>query len=333
MRRVAIIYNSHCPEGVYQEHEQEAGESIVADAERVRDILSRRGDRIACIPIRRSVRDFLRRLAAFRPDLVFNLCEEAMGDSRHEMSVCATLELLGLPYTGCGPLTLGMALDKGLTKQILRSENIPTPNYFVVTKSPPRALPRGMRYPLFVKPLREDASLGIDRRACVVNNAQLRARCRFVHRHYRQPALVEEYIEGRELNVSVLGNSRPMVLPISEIDMSSIPEGVPRVCDYRAKWFPGSEEYVQTVPRCPAPLAAAAVERVRRIALACYRLLRCRGYARVDIRLSRRGVPYVLEVNPNPSIGPDAGIVRSAAAAGSSYAALIRTIADLALRT
>jgi D-alanine-D-alanine ligase len=163
-----------------------------------------------------------------------------------------------------------------------------------------------------------------------MNRVELMERCEFVIRHYRQPALVEEFIEGRELNVSILGNEKPVALPISEIDMRSMPKGTARVCDYRAKWVPESEEYLQTVPRCPAPVGRAMERRVKEIALAAFRLLSCRGYARIDIRLSSRGIPYVLEVNPNPSIGPDAGIARSAAAAGISYPKLICRIADLA---
>ena len=330
--RMAIIYNSYYPEGISPPHERDAGESIVDDAKRVRDILTARGARVVCIPFRRSARDFMRRLLACKVDLVFNLCEEALGDSRNEMSVCALLDLVGLPRTGCGPLTLGISLDKALTKRLLISEGIPTPRYFTIEDGAHcTTLPYRMRYPLFVKPLREDASLGIDRRARVTNRAELAERCRFVIRHYRQPALVEEYIEGRELNVSIIGNRTLVPLPISEIDMRSIPQGAPRVCDYRAKWVPESEEYSQTVPRCPAPLEHAIERRIKKISLAAYRLMSCRGYARIDIRLNRRGVPYVLEVNPNPSIGLDAGIARSAAAAGISYPELICRIANLAL--
>ena len=331
-RRVAVIYNAFYPRDLHQEYEDAASESILTDVRRVRDILAKRGDHAFCIRFLRSAGNFFERLIASRPDLVFNLCEGAMGDSRHEMNVCSLLDLCGIPYTGCGPLTLGIALDKALTKKLLIADGIPTPPSFVCDGSPPRPLPRGMRYPLSVKPLREDASLGISRSAFVTDGAGLRERCRFITTQHRQPALVEAYIAGRELNVSLIGNRRPVVLPISEIDMSRIPEGRPRVCDYRAKWVPESEEYVTTVPLCPAPLTRATEKTVKETALACYHLLSCRGYARVDIRLSRTNVPFVLEVNPNPCIGPDAGVARSAAAAGISYPDLICRIADLALR-
>jgi len=330
-KNIAVIYNAYFPPELCAPEERDAGENIITDVRRVGSILRAGGDRVAFIPFRRSAAGFIARLRSFKPDCVFNLCEEAMGDSRNEMSVCALLELIGLKYTGCGPLTLGLSLDKALAKRLLASEKIPTPRYFTVDDDARCAPPPGIRYPLFVKPVREDASLGIDRRAMVANRSQLERRCRFVIENYRQPALVEEYIEGRELNISILGNEKPRALPVSEIDMRTIPEGAARICDFRAKWVPGSEEYAQTAPRCPAPLSRSMERLVTDTALSAYRLLSCRGYARVDIRLSKRGVPYVLEVNPNPCIGLDAGITRSAAAAGIPYPGLIRLIADLAL--
>jgi D-alanine-D-alanine ligase len=331
-RRVAIVYNAFHTPNPHGEPGDDTSESIIEDVLRIRDILMKRGYRVSCVPFLRSAGNFLKRLAASRPDLAFNLCEGALGDSRHEMNVCSLIHLSGIPHTGCGPLTLGIALDKALTKKLLTAEGIPTPPSFVCGENVPQTLPRGMRYPLFVKPLREDASLGISRNAFVKDRAGLKERCRYIAKRYRQPALVEAYIEGRELNVSIVGNRRPMALPISEIDMSRIPKGKPRVCDYRAKWAPESEEYAATVPVCPAPLPRATERMVKETALACYRLLSCRGYARVDIRLSRKNVPFVLEINPNPCIAPDSGIVRSAAAAGISYPKFIHRIADLALR-
>ncbi|MEJ2746176.1 MAG: ATP-grasp domain-containing protein [bacterium] len=308
VRRVSIVYNAFHPPKPQGELDDDTSESIIGDVLRVRDILMKRGYRVSCIPFLRSAVNFLKRLTASRPDLAFNLCEGAMGDSRHEMNVCSLIHLSGVPHTGCGPLTLGIALDKALTKKLLTAEGIPTPPSFVCDENVPRSLPDGMRYPLFVKPLREDASLGISRNAFVTDRSGLMERCRLITRRYRQPALVEAYIEGRELNVSIIGNRNPIALPISEIDMSQIPDGEPRVCDYRAKWLPESEEYVTTVPLCPAPLPRATERTVKETALACYRLLSCRGYARVDIRLSRKNVPFVLEPrgceNPKSSTKP-----------------------------
>lgn len=328
---IAVAYNAFHPRGGLPAAEREANESIVLDARGVRDALAARRRDAFLLPMRRSAGAFLRRLAAARPRLVFNLCEGARGESRYEMHACALLELLALPHTGCGPLAMGIALDKALAKALFAARGVPTPLHFVCDGEPPRALPAGMRYPLFVKPVREDASIGIGREAFVRDRRELGARCRHIRARYRQPALVERYVDGRELNVSILGGRKPRALPVSEIEMGRVPRGAPRICDYRAKWVPGSGEYASTVPRCPARLAGAAERRVKETALAAYRALSCDGYARVDIRLGRDGVPYVLEVNPNPCIARDAGLARSAAAAGMDYPDLVCRIADLAL--
>jgi D-alanine-D-alanine ligase len=332
-KRVAIVFDGLDDKGVCMSREYEAGESIIIDVRRVRGALIGRGDEVLYVRVLKSATCFLRRLHAARADLIFNLCEGAFNDSRKEMNICAMLELSGIPYTGCGPLALGVALNKGLAKKLLMGSGIPTPDFFVFDGNGNCAKPERMQYPLIVKPLREDASIGIDIGAYVTNDRELKRQSLFVIGQYRQPALVEQYIEGRELNVSVIGNEDPVTLPVSEIDMSHVPEGKPRICDYRAKWVNRSEEYVTTVPVCPAPLVKKVEREVKKTALAAYRLMGCRGYARVDIRLSSGNIPYVLEVNPNPCIGRDSGIVRSAAAAGLSYGDLVCKIADLALQS
>lgn len=327
---IAVVYNAWHPVGGPRGAEREADESVARDARAVRDALLARGRRAYLLPMRRSAAGCIRRLAASRPALVFNLCEGAMGESRYEMHACALFELLGIPHTGCGPLAIGLALDKALAKALFAAAAVPTPPYFLCAGGPAPPFPPGMRFPLFVKPAREDASIGIGPGSVVRDRRGLRARCAWIRERYRQPALVERYVEGREVNVSILGGRRPLVLPVSEIEMAAMPRGAPRICDYRAKWVPGSEEYARTVPRCPAPLARAEEARVKKAALAAYGALSCDGYARVDIRLARDGVPYVLEVNPNPCIAPDAGLARSAAAAGMAYPDLICRIADAA---
>jgi D-alanine-D-alanine ligase len=181
-----------------------------------------------------------------------------------------------------------------------------------------------------VKPLREDASLGIDNDALVKSQADLRRQAEKIHCLHRQPALVEEYVDGRELNVSILGNRDAEVLPISEIDFSTLPPGLPRICGYEAKWVEHSPEFGHTVPLCPASLPRKVERKVREVALRAYRLMDCRDYARVDIRLGRSGTPYVLEINANPDISPDAGMPRSAGVAGYDYTRMIGRIVNLA---
>lgn len=304
-------------------------ESVFSRLYAVRDALLKKGYSVQNLEAQGEIPLLAAQIAASGADLCFNLCEEFHGQTRLEMNFAAFLELLGLPFTGSPALVLGLSQDKGKTKSILAQQEIPTPAFRVCASG---AAPSagGLSYPLIVKPLCEDASLGIDNDALVWNETALRHRVQMILRIYAQPALVEEYIEGRELNVSIMGNGHPQVLPISEIDFSSLPPGAPKICGYAAKWVEGSIEFTHTVPVCPAALSRAEEKRVREIALKVYRLIDCRDYARVDMRLSPEGIPYVLEINANPDISPDAGMTRSAQAAGLGYEEFIGRIVEAA---
>jgi D-alanine-D-alanine ligase len=269
----------------------------------------------------------LEKIRSAKTDLVFNLCEEFLGQTRLEMNVAALLELLDIRFTGSSALVLGLSQDKGKTKSILAHGGIPTPAYCVWQPGKDRLL-SGLHFPLIIKPLLEDASLGIDNDAYIPDEKTLKQQVQRVHQGYGQ-VLVEEYIEGRELNVSILGNNKPQVLPISEIDFSSMPPGLPRICSYAAKWVENSREFSSTVPRCPTSLPSKVEEEVKRVSLEAYRIMDCRDYARVDIRLSAEGTPYVLEINANPDISPDAGMTRSAKTAGYTYPEFIARIVEI----
>jgi D-alanine-D-alanine ligase len=325
---VLILYSlpaSFSPDGIPDIIGQE---SIFFRLYAVQEALLSLGYSVQTLEARGELSTFLKKIRSARVDLIFNLCEEFLGRSRLEMNVAALLELLDIPFTGSSALALGLSQDKGKTKSLLAFHGIPTPAYSVWQPGMDEPL-SGLQFPLIIKPLREDASLGIDNDAFVLNEKNLKQRVQEIYQGYGQPALVEEYIEGRELNVSILGNEDPRVLPISEIDFSSMPPELPKICGYEAKWVESSQEYAHTVPRCPAPLSPRIEKKVKKVSLDSYRIMECRDYARVDIRLSPRGIPYVLEVNPNPDISPDAGMPRSAKIAGFSYAEFIGYIAEL----
>ena len=265
------------------------GESIdyLAEAEvldqvnAVQSSLEKLGFDHQLFPLKDDIEDLVRALKQYAPDVVVNLCEGFRGDSHLEMHVPAVLEILGIPYTGADPLALGLCQDKGLAKDVLRAHEVPTPNYQIMGEIDP--LRSNLNFPLFVKPLREDASIGISKRSFVRNIGELKVQVEYVNRVYRQPALIEEYIDGRELNVSILGNDDPLVLPISEIIFDFQSE--PKIVDYASKWLKESKEYAGTKPVCPANLDNETRMLVEKIALKAYRALRCRDYARVDIRL------------------------------------------------
>jgi D-alanine-D-alanine ligase len=275
------------------------------------------------------------RLIAFlkeeEPDVIFNLCESIGNQSIHEMHVAGLYELLGIPYTGSDALTLGLALNKARVKDILRANNLPTPRYQVI-KSPMKIiLNEDLRYPLIVKPSKEDSSVGISTDSVVENPSDLKKRVRYIIEQFDQPALVEEFIDGRELYVAILGNRKEIILPISEIDMSTLPKLYRRIITYNAKWVKGSEEYECTNGVCPAKIPQETETLLKEYALKAYRLTGCRDYARIDFRLSNDNEPYILEVNPNPDISDDAGFARSSRVYGYKFEELIEKIVDCAL--
>lgn len=261
-------------------------------------------------------------------DAVFNLSEGPLDCPQKEPHGAALLELLRLPYTGNGPVALSLCNDKALAKSLVAGAGIATPRHRLYD-APPRGK-SGLRFPVIVKPAREDGSSGINEDSVVDGDAALRRRVAHVLDAFRQEALAEEFVGGREFNVAVLGNGTPSdphrALPPGEL---AYDDPAWRVCSYESKWDPAHPAYDAIRPVVPARIPAGLRSRLQRAALACAARFGLRGYARVDFRLDGDGVPNVLEVNPNPDIAPDAGMARAAAASGLPYTALIAEILRL----
>ena len=266
-----------------------------------------------------------------KPDLIFNLVECVENESLQEMNIAGLYDLLKIPYTGASPLGLGIALNKPLVKQLLLHNGISTPRFQVFKVSEKIALHDDMKYPLIVKPSHEDASVGISDESVVYSLIDVKKRIRRVFEEFDQPALVEEYIEGRELNVAILGYKKPVVLPISEIDFSGLSSHMHKIVSYDAKWMHGTIAYEGTKGVCPAKLSPEKEAELKEIALQCFHIVGCRDYARIDFRLSAQGEPYVLEVNPNPDISDDAGFARSARTSGLTFTETVGKIVESAL--
>jgi len=275
------------------------------------------------------------RLGRRPPDLVFNLCESLAGDSRNEIVVPSLLDALGVPYTGSGPIALGLALRKEVAKELLRAAGVPVPASVVVVDAdgPAPAALASLRLPVIVKPTREDASVGVTRDAVVRDPASVLPRARALAAVLRQPVLVEEYVEGREVYVSLIGDGDELrALPMHEVDFSTMPPEFPRIVTYAAKWEPDSVEYRAT-PSVRAVLPDEARARVEEVARAAFRALGLRDYGRVDVRLEAGTLaPFVIDVNPNCDLSDGAGVSRAASFAGLSHTALIGAIVDSALR-
>lgn len=272
-------------------------------------------------------------ITSYRPDVIFNFVESVEGRANYEAYAAGLYELLGFNYTGNIPLCLGLCLNKARTKQLLQSGNIKTPGYYIAkynskfnTVIDPESF--NLKLPVILKLLNEDASIGISEFSVAGSMDEVNKRLAFLFKTYRQDVIIEEFINGREFNVSILGGE---VLPISEIIFSGLPKGLPKIVTYEGKWSPNSTYYKYTNPNCPAEIDDELRGRIETAARGAYEIMNCRDYARIDIRLSRSGVPYVIEVNPNPDLSQDAGFARASRAKGLSYPELLYSIASLAL--
>ncbi|HSQ77213.1 MAG TPA: ATP-grasp domain-containing protein [Bacteroidota bacterium] len=304
---------------------------VVEEMQDIKAALDSLGYKTTIVNVNSEVYRLIDYLRNDRPDIIFNLVECVENESLQEMNVAGLYDLLKIPYTGAGPLALGTALNKPRVKEILTYHGIRTPDYQVFRPQDRIVLKEGLAFPLIVKPSHEDGSVGISDLSIVYNPNDLRKRVRYIHTEFQQPALVEQYIIGRELNVAILGSVNPQVLPISEIDFTGMPDSMHKIVSYEAKWMHGTPSYEGTRGVCPAKLSARQEAAIKRTALTCFHLIGCRDYARVDFRLTPQGVPYVLEVNPNPDISDDAGFARSARVAGYTFPEAIGKIIESAL--
>jgi D-alanine-D-alanine ligase len=329
-KRVVVLYNVD-----YEDAGPETDPAWAARAEvghvatSVASALEESGYEAQLLPVDGDLSQLRSRLAEIEPDCAFNLCESLAGDARLESAVPLVLELSGVPFTGSPPEVLSFALRKDRVKQRLEAAGIPTPAGRVLTRATEGC---DLAYPLIVKPVREDGSVGIWRTSVVYNADELARAVGVLLTTFRQPCLVEQFIDGREFNVALLGHPTPRVLPLSEIDFGALPAEAPRIVSYDAKWTSGSADDLGTVPVMHPLLPNAVAARVRRVAAEAFRAVGVRDYGRVDVRLSAQGIPFVVDVNPNCDLAPQAGMARAAAAVGIDFGALMRLVVRYALR-
>jgi D-alanine-D-alanine ligase len=275
-------------------------------------------------------RSSLQKLADAKPDLVFNMSETFAGDDSKEAHVAAFLELMDLRYTGAPPQALFLAQDKTLSKKIFDFHGIKTPRFASSYKGRLDHID-DLDFPLIVKPAGEDGSVGIDAGAVVKSVKELMERISLIQEKFDCAALIEEYVEGREIYVGVIGNEKPQALPIIELDLSKLPKDMPRIAGQEVKWNKGSEAYEVTKSAGAQNLTEDLTRRLQETALQVYGGLKLRDYGRIDMRLTRDGRIYVIEANPNPWLAPEAELAMAAQLAGKSYVELIGQIVELAL--
>ena len=311
----------------------EAVQGVVESAEAIEAVLRCRGPvRVAGV---RTGPEVLAAVQEAGPRLVFNLVESLDGRSELEAASAFLLEVLGVPYTGSGPLALALCQHKPLAKAALRGLGLPTAAWCVLTEGQSAADQRRelgpLRFPCIVKPACTDASHGIEPASVVSDAPAAVERAELLWHRYGPEALCEEFVVGREINAAIVGSgAAASCLPLSEIEFH-LADGLPNVVTYAAKWIDGSAEWGGSQVRCPATLRRDVAEAVETAALAAYRALECRDYGRVDLRLTPSGEPVILEVNPNPDLAPTAGLARSAGRKPWSYDELIEGIVAAAV--
>src|ERR1051325_6556727 len=266
------------------------------------------------------------------PDVVFNLTEHFNARSAYDRNVAGLLEMLDLPYTGSGPTGLTLCKNKGMAKEILAYHHIRVPDSAVFPIGAAIRRPKRLRFPLFIKPLQEEASYGIAQDSFVENDQAFEERIRFIHERMNQEALAEEFIDGRELYVSILGNERLRVFPFREVIFAEVPEGRPRFSTFKAKWDDAYRKKWGIQNIFADGLDEDMKTRITDICKKAYRVLRVRGYGRIDLRITSAGEIVLLEANPNPNLEREDEFAQSAMKAGLTYEALIQRILRLAFK-
>lgn len=267
------------------------------------------------------------------PDLVFNMAEAFAGKSALESNVAALLNLLGLRYTGSSPSGLMVAGDKALTKKILSFHEIKTPQFATVFRGALDSV-GNLTFPVIVKPPQEDASLGITSKSVVHDIKELFEAMHGLQKEFKSAVLVEQYVEGREFYVGVLGNASATALPVIELDFSKFPADKPRIASYAAKWGEEGDgtgaEFAGTESVFPSDVGAELLERMQHVAVEAFDALRLRDYGRIDLRVTAEGEIFVIEVNPNCYLEKSGEFARAAEKSGLAYPALIERITELA---
>jgi D-alanine-D-alanine ligase len=264
-------------------------------------------------------------------DLIFNLTESYAGDDTKEMNVAAYMDLLGLPYTGAGPHAHFLAQDKATAKKMFAFHEIRTP-FFATAYRGNIDHAHDVKFPLIVKPQSEDGSIGIDAEAVVTGVKELMERVEYVQNEFDSPALIEEYIEGREIYAAILGSyEKTEVLPLVELDLSKLPEGTPRIASRDVKFETDSKAYKLTKSKIVEDLDEATAQKLQETAIAAYRAVKLRDYGRIDMRLTPEGEVYVIEANPNPWLSSKHEFAMAAKKSGRSYTQLIGEIVELAV--
>lgn len=278
--------------------------------------------------------DLLRqKLQTFSPDVIFNLADQFRNNRSFDQHIVSFLTMTGIPFTGCGSTGLTLCKNKGISKKILSYHRIHTADFVIIPRGKRIVRPKRLRFPILIKPLKEEASYGISQASFVETDEQFHERVQFIHEKTDNDVIAEEYIEGRELYVGVIGNHRLQVFPIRELVFREVPPDEPKIATYKAKWDEAYRKRWGLENRFAEGLEPAVVRNIEAVCKRVYHLLTIDGYARLDLRLTAKNEVYVIEANPNPMLAPDEDFAQSALKAGLSFPQLIDRITRLGLKT
>jgi D-alanine-D-alanine ligase len=331
--KVLVLFDGTSPTTVDQDFTKEMKTSEWKTEANVMTALGALGHTAEHLAIYDDVDLLRQKLETFAPDVLFNLVEQFKNNPGFDQNIVSFFEMQDLPFTGCGSTGLTLCKHKGISKKILHYHHIHVPNFVVVPRGQRMARPKHLKFPILVKPVKEEASYGISQASFVESDDQFRERVAFIHEKYASDAIAEEYIEGRELYVSIMGNVRLTVFPIRELVFREVPPNEPKIATYKAKW---DEEYRKRwglQNRFANGFDPALVSHIEETCKRIYRLLTIDGYARIDLRLTAGNEVYFIEANPNPHLAEDEDFAMSAGKAGLGYSQLIERIVRQGMNT
>jgi D-alanine-D-alanine ligase len=325
--KVLVLFDGTSPTKIDQDFSEEMKTPDWRTEKNVMEALGSLGHEAEHLAIYDDVDLLRQKLETFKPDVLFNLVEQFKNNSGFDQNIVSFLEMQELPFTGCGSTGLTLCKHKGISKKILHYHGIHVPNFVVIPRGQRIGRARQLKFPILVKPTKEEASYGISRASLVANQDEFRERVAFIHEKFSSDAIAEEYIDGREIYVSIMGNTRLSVFPLREMVFREVPPNEPKIATFKAKW---DEEYRKKWGmdnQFADDLDLALVREIEETCKRIYRLLTIDGYARIDLRLSADNKPYFIEANPNPHLADDEDFAMSAGKAGLPYPQLIDRIA------
>ncbi len=327
---IALIYNSFREAAPEMPDDRGSTDDLKIFIRRLARALRSLGHRVTVLPLANDMLGFQRKLTRLQPDVVFNQFDDVVHSALYEMRVAALVRMMGFPITGSHALALGLCRDKHMAVSLLQGAGLRVPPGSRLVERVKDVAGVKWRFPVIVQPAKEHSGIGLTRDSVVHSVADLRRQVGIILRDYNQPATAQHFLPGREFNVGIIGGAKQRVLPFAEVNYSELPDEIPPIMSYAAKWMENSVEYKRTSVICPAEVSPPLARKLTALTVRAFRALGGWGYGRVDIRLDEQGEPHVLEVNCNPCLEEDVALARSAKAAGIAYPQLLQMIIDAA---